>query len=101
MERIITKHIAPRSLLVNGYPAPCDCTDTITCAYCVQASLLLAERRLRAEEDAVESFIRRVHKEGVRPSARRLGVDEKQLRRWIKSKNFPREVVEKFIACGH
>ncbi|HRT81540.1 MAG TPA: hypothetical protein P5127_00095 [Oscillospiraceae bacterium] len=99
--REIVKYVAPRSMIVNGYPSPCDCTDTTACAYCVQANLLLAERRLRAEEDAVKAFIRRVRKDGVRPSARRLGVDEKQLRRWIKSEKVPREVAEKALACGH
>lgn len=95
MQRII-KHIAPRSMTVNGDTSPCECSEGVTCSYCVQANLALMKKRYQAEDDRVKSFISHVHKEGVRISARRMGLDEGTLRRWIKNGNIPGAVIEKF-----
>ena len=47
----IIKFIAPKILSVNGYPSPCECDDNITCAYCVQASLIGFDKKLKDNDD--------------------------------------------------
>ncbi len=42
----IKKYFAPEVMAVCGRsshwtPSPCECTDTITCAYCILASLFI------------------------------------------------------------
>ena len=90
------KYIAPRSITINGERTPCECSESITCAYCVQTNLALMQKKYQTEDDAVKSFISRVRKEGVRHSARRMGLDKNTLSRWIKSGNVPAVVIEKF-----
>ena len=58
----IEKYIAPKVMTVNGYPSPCECTDTITCAYCVQASLLFLKENIKASDEIINkifSFIKK------------------------------------------
>ena len=43
----IVKFVAPKAITINGYPSPCECTDNITCAYCVQASLIGYDKKLK------------------------------------------------------
>lgn len=87
------KFIAPRVLKVNGAPAPCECSDNIVCAYCVQASLLLWEREegrsVKANGASVIALSEAIRKKGVRGVARELGVDHKAVTGWIKKKSIP------------
>jgi hypothetical protein len=91
------KHTAPKVIGINGHESPCECRDTITCAYCVQANLILMEKKFKEDDDRVKSFISHVRKNGVRQSARKMGLDRNTLTRWIKSGNVPAHVVEKWI----
>ncbi len=79
----------------NG-PLSCECTDTITCGNCVQVNLLLMEKRYTAEDKAVKSFINDVRENGIRKTARQIGLEEKSLRRWIQGGSIPVSVIEKF-----
>ena len=40
----IKKFIASKAISINGSPSPCECSERITCAYCVQANLRLMEK---------------------------------------------------------
>ncbi len=91
------KHIAHLVKGANG-PLSCECTDLITCGNCVQVNLMLMEKRFRAEDEAVKSFVRDVRKNGIRRTARQIGVEEKSLRRWIQGETVPASVIEKFGA---
>jgi hypothetical protein len=95
----IIKGIAPRTMLVNGKRSPCACTERITCAYCVQASLLFQEKKTKADEDTFRVFATKVRKKGLRRSARLLGIPKDTLSRWIKREKVPYEVIEKFLAA--
>jgi hypothetical protein len=92
--------IAPQILMVAGKPAPCECTDNIVCAYCVQANLLLWEREegksIKAKGSAVTALREAIKKKGLRTVARELGVDHKSITHWIKKKNVP----EKYVLDG-
>ncbi|MGO9139147.1 MAG: hypothetical protein ACLP9S_13785 [Syntrophales bacterium] len=95
MQKII-KHTAPRSMIITGDTSPCECSESVTCAYCVQANLLSMRKKYQAEDDVVKSFISYVHKNGVRPTAREMDIEEKSLRRWIQSGNVPAMIIAKF-----
>jgi len=43
----VIKFIAPKIISINGHPVPCEWTDTVTCPYCIQASLLGFDKRLQ------------------------------------------------------
>jgi len=90
------KHIVPKVIGISGHESPCECTETVTCAYCVQANLILMEKKFKEDDDRVKSFISYIRKNGVRKSARRMGIEEKSLRRWIKSGNIPAALIEKW-----
>ncbi len=87
--------MAPRTMTVNGDISPCECTEIVTCPYCVQANLLLMEKKFKAEDDAVKAFIKHAKRNGIRRTAREIGEHEKTLRRWINSGNIPPEIVQK------
>ncbi len=91
------KYIAHLVQGANG-PLSCECTDLITCGNCVQVNLILMEKRYTAEDKAVKSFIHEVRKNGIRRTARQIGIEEKSLRRWIQSGCIPASVIEKFGA---
>ena len=95
----IIKGIAPKIMRVNGIQSPCACTERITCAYCVQASLLFQGRKAKADEDAFRVFATKVRRKGLRHVARLLGIDKSTLSRWIKREKVPAEVIEKFLAA--
>jgi len=91
------KNIAHLVKGANG-PLSCECTDTITCGNCVQVNLMLMEKRHSADDEAVMSFIHGVRKNGIRRTARQIGIEEKSLRRWIQGGSIPASVIEKFRA---
>ena len=82
----IMKFVAPRLMTVNGYPSPCECTATITCAYCVQACLLWFEKKAKADEEKVIAHIK---KKGLRKTARDLNTQPSTIQYWLKSHNLP------------
>lgn len=91
----LLKFIAPLVLIVNGEPSPCECTDTITCAYCVQANLLLMGKKQEVKDDVMKSSIKLIRKNGIRKTSRQIGEHEKTIRRWIKTGNIPQKAVGK------
>lgn len=92
----IIKHIAPKTMLVNGMPSPCECTELRTCAYCVQASLLGQERKAKSDEKAVDAIIATIRREGIRKTAIRFSVNHNAVKYWIKTRNIPPEVIQKY-----
>ena len=88
------KYISPKVIGINGSVSPCECTESIVCAYWVQANLILGKQKFEDNDDRVKAFIGHVRKNGVRLSARRMGIEEKSLRRWIKRGNIPAELIE-------
>lgn len=94
------KFIAPKILKVNGQPSPCECTEGVVCAYCVQANLILWEREeggnIKANGASVIALREAIEKKGIRTVAREMGVDHKTITLWIKKKNIP----EKYFAEG-
>lgn len=96
----IIKGIAKRAMLVNGKPSPCHCSDRITCAYCVQASLLSQETKYQLDKKAKDGIIAVIRREGVRKTAIRFSVNHNAVRHWIKTGNIPHEVIEKYAGLG-
>jgi len=96
----IIKFIAPKVMTVNGYTSPCECTDTITCAYCVQASLLFFKENIKASDEIINKILSLIKNKGIRKTARELNVDYSTVKYWIKTKNFPQRVVEKLYRGG-
>jgi hypothetical protein len=92
--------IAPKVLKVNGQPSPCECAEGVVCAYCVQANLILWERKEGGKVDAQGASIialrEAIKKRGLRGVARELGVDHKAVTDWIKKKNVP----ERYLRNG-
>ncbi len=89
------KHIAHLAKGANG-PLSCECTDTVTCGNCVQVNLILMQKQCKAGDETVKSFVRDVRKNGIRRTARQIGLEEKSLRRWIQGGTIPASVIEKF-----
>ena len=101
----IEKFIAPKIMVVCGKSScwtisPCECTDTINCAYCVQASLLFLKENIKAGDEIINKIFSFIKKNGIRKTARDLNVDHSTLKYWIKTKNFPQWVVEKLCRGG-
>ena len=88
----IMKFVAPRLMTVNGKPSPCECTDLITCAYCVQASLLWFEKKAKVDEEKVIACIK---KNGLRKTARDLNTQPSTVQYWLKSHNLPQWAVKR------
>jgi hypothetical protein len=97
----LLKYIAPQKLLVNGRPSPCECTDTVTCAYCVQANLLGMERKFQSDQKTTENIITTIKRKGIRQTARDLNVDHSSVRHWLNRKNIPQWVIEKYAGVGN
>ena len=79
------QYIAPKVLKVNGGPSPCECKEDVTCAYCVQANLILWERKEHPEEAVITRVLKAMKKAGSRKTARLLKVDHKTVTHWIKT----------------
>ena len=86
--------ISHRVLIVNGQPAPCQCTEKVICNYCVQANLILYEREQHPEKEISEKLIKSIEQKGVRKTSRMLGVPRSTVSSWIKNKNIPQKYVE-------
>ena len=92
------KHVALKVMGINGDLSPCECTETVTCAFCVQVNLMLMEKKLSQGDDIVKASIKAVKKNGIRKAARQIGEHEKTIRRWIQSGNIPQQAVEKLAS---
>jgi hypothetical protein len=92
---MMKKFIAPKTITINGRPSPCECDETITCAYCVQANLMLMQKKFSEGDDIAKATIKTIRKNGIRKSARQIGEHEKTLRRWIQMGNIPQRAVER------
>ncbi len=77
--------MAPRILKVNGDPSPCECREGVVCAYCVQASLIMWERKEQPEEAVETRVLKAMKKVGPRKTGRLLRVDHKTVSHWIKA----------------
>lgn len=91
----LIKFIAPKIMSVNGYPSPCECTDKVTCSYCVQASLLGFDKKLKENDDTTKSIINTIRKKGIRPTARDMNVQPSVVQYWLHSGNVPFWAVKK------
>ena len=78
------QYIAPKVLLVNGHSSPCECTDDVICAYCVQASLVLWEREERLGETRNKKLCEDIQQYGVRRLAKNLGVRHQTVLSWLR-----------------
>lgn len=88
---IFEKFIAPESIVIcdkdsNWIKAPCDCTDRITCAYCVQAGLLKSAEQIKANDHVTNNIISSIRRNGIRKTARNLGLDHSTVKYWLKSR---------------
>jgi hypothetical protein len=95
----IIKFIAPKILSVNGHPAPCECTDNITCAYCVQASLIGFDKKLKDNDIRKKNLISYIKKKGIRKTAREMNTQASSVQYWFKTENFPQWVLNKYAEC--
>ena len=95
----IIKFIAPKTISVNGHPAPCECTDTITCAYCVQGSLLGFDKRLKDNDSIKNNLITNIKRKGIRQVAREMDTQASSVQYWFKTENFPQWVLNKYAEC--
>ena len=77
--------IAPKILKVNGQPSPCECTEGVVCAYCVQANLLVWEREQKPTDEKIERLCQAVKKIGVRRVARNMDIRHQTVMGWVKS----------------
>ena len=97
----LLKYIAPRALVVNGDASPCECTETITCSYCVQAKLSGLEKKFKTDESATINIVAYIKRNGIRKTARELNVYDNNVRYWLKTKNVPHFVMQKYAACAN
>jgi len=81
-------------MTVNGNPSPCECEEGVVCAYCVQANLILWERREHPEEAARDHVLKAIKRNGLRKSARLMGVSKNKVDRWLKTGNIPMRDLE-------
>jgi hypothetical protein len=95
----IIKFIAPKILSVNGYPSPCECDDNITCAYCVQASLIGFEKKLEGNDERKKKIISHIKNNGIRKTAREMNVQPNAVQHWLKTQNIPAWVFKKYDGC--
>ena len=86
--------ISHRVLKINGLPAPCRCTESKVCEYCVQANLILWEREQHPDREISEKLIESIEQKGVRKTSRMLGVPLSTVSSWIKNKTIPQKYVE-------
>lgn len=95
----IMKFVAPRLMTVNGYPSPCECTENITCAYCIQASLIGYDKKLKDIDTAKKNIISYIKKNGIRKTAREMNTQASSVQYWFKTENFPKWVLNKYAEC--
>lgn len=68
---------------------PCECTDTITCARCVQAKLEAGKKE--------KPLYLACKERGVRKTARLLGLPQRTVNHWIERGNIPSKYHEKVV----
>ena len=95
----VIKFIAPKIISINRHTAPCECTDTVTCAYCVQASLLGFDKRLKDNDTIQKNLVSHIKRRGIRKVARELNTQASSVQYWFKTDNFPRWVLAKYADC--
>jgi len=88
----IIKFIAPKVMSVNGRQSPCECSDKITCAYCVQASLLAFDKKMQDDTADRKRIMTRIREYGIRRLARELNVRHRAVQHWLASGSFPSHV---------
>ena len=87
------RFIAPKVLTVSNQSSPCECEDGIVCAYWVQANLILWEREEHLEEKTKNRILEAMKKNGVRKSARLIGVSKDKINRWTRMGN----ILERYL----
>lgn len=95
----LIKFSAPKIMSVNGQPSPCECTDIITCAYCVQASLIFFYKDFTRNNAYRKDIISGIKKIGIRKVARTLNVPPSSVQYWFKTEHFPQWVLAKYVDC--
>ena len=95
----IIKFIAPKTISINGHAAPCECTDMVTCPYCVQASLLSYEKKFQENDQNRKNIISHIKKNGIRKTAREMSTQVSSVQYWFKTENFPQWVLNKYAEC--
>ncbi|OQB44627.1 MAG: hypothetical protein BWY02_02779 [bacterium ADurb.Bin157] len=95
----IMKFIAPKIISINGHPAPCECTDEITCAYCVQASLIGYDKKLKDNDEIKKKLVTQIKRRGIRKVAREINAQASSVQYWFKTENFPQWVLNKYAGC--
>lgn len=85
------QYIAPKVLTVNGKPGPCECREGIVCAYCVQANLVIWEKKEHPEMKAQERMIKAIKEMGNRKVATLIGLSHTIVNRWMKKKKIPQK----------
>ena len=95
----IMKFIAPKIMFVNGYPSPCECDDNITCAYCVQASIIGFKKKLEGNDERKKKIISHIKKKGIRKTAKEIDAQPSTVQYWFRTENFPQWVLNKYAEC--
>lgn len=83
-------------LRINGQLVEeCDCYVTpekeVVCWKCVQANLLISDKKREKESGNPETLEKAVERHGVRGTARALGVHHKAVQKWIQKGKIPNE----------
>ena len=92
----IIKFIAPKTISINGHSAPCECTDMVTCPYCVQASLIGFEKKLEGNDERKKKIVSHIKKNGIRKTAKEIDAQPSTVQYWFRTENFPRWVLNKY-----
>jgi hypothetical protein len=95
----IIKFIAPKVISVNGQPSACECTDNITCAYCVQASLIGHDKKFKDNDTIKKNLVSQIKRRGIRKVAREINTQASSVQYWFKTENFPQWVLNKYAGC--
>ncbi len=86
--------VASRILEVNGGPSSCECREGVVCSHCVQANLILWERKEHPEEATKNRILKAITKTGIRKSSRLLGVSPGTVNHWIRTGNITSKFVD-------
>jgi hypothetical protein len=57
------------------------------------------EKKFKSDADTLKSIISFIRRNGIRKTSRQLAVNHNAVRYWIKTKNIPQNVVEKYAGC--
>jgi len=95
------KGICHKVISINGHLPVCECTETVTCSYCVQANLIMMEKKFIKDESITEDIIAYIKRNGIRKTARDLNIGDSKVRYWLKTKNIPEYVIKKYAGCAN